>query len=393
MELPRIFVYVVSSIGSVIFAVFAFPFSTHNVSKLTIPFIVNSDNVFEKAPLVETWPSVTFHKRIQTGKNTSFEIRQIPENGTSVHALKIPKEGDPSLKNGYLTYSNQPEYYIYYPRLGSEIIYFDTAGEKLWEKTSHHYMEIFPDGKYILGLAGDSSRAFIFDPDLNEIANVEGMIMLGRRFMHDPSEKFDLCLGFLNGEIVFIDVESGKKRRLQVAENLTSLACNSSPLRVFYQSGTKTGEGERLTLVTGLAPVFHDESNDTSDNTSDEEQTHETLFQINLGRYYSSSLPMQWHDNYGVILTPEKNDMQALVFDRQGVLLDQIALPMTGNNTDDWRSIKLKNGIVFWSSETVLVFDKHLIYRAHSEIKNAKGYNNHFFLDTYSGIVAFRLSK
>lgn len=388
MELSRIIVYVLSSIGAIIFAVFAFPFPTHNVSNLTIPFFTNSDRVVEKASLVDSWPSVTFHERTGVDTKSRFTITQVRSDSTSVNVLEIPQQGFPPLKKGYLTYSNHPEFYIFYPRLGSEIIYFDNNGQELWKKTSHHYMEIFPDGKHILGLAGDSSRAFIFDPDLNETANVEGMIMLGRRFMNGPAENFDLCLGFLNGEIVFIDVESGAKRRLKVAENLTSLSCDSKPLTVLYQSGEKINK-DRVTMITALAPVF----NDNSSEKAEEENVLEPLFQINLGAYYSSSLPMQWNKNHGIVLIPEENDMLALVFDRTGTILDKISLPVTGNNIDDWRSIQLKNGTVFWSSETVLVFDKQLIYRAHAEIKNAKGYNNHFFLDTYNGIIAFHLSK
>ena len=344
---------------------------------------INSSLVSKANSPIETGP-VTFDYLTSDGNSRgNFQVVQISKNAESITKFNIPKES-----NGpeYLTYALAPDFFIKYPRISAKASFYDNNGNFLWDKINRHYVQVMPNGQHILAISGDHSRFFIKDPDLKEIVDFEGMLVVDYKIIENrPGRQKgpDVCVAFLDGDVVFYDISASTKVRFKLNGNLKSIACDGENMAVLAH--IERNQNNQIQDFLVYVKVKQVQSNEPYNAEIKE------IFETALPEHYGHTLPIALYNNRASVLLPGEQSIKALIFDQKGKLVEEVNLPVQSEEPGDWRALSLPSAVVFWSSKDLLIFENTLIYRLHQDLINAKTRNNHLFLQTPQEIVSFEI--
>jgi hypothetical protein len=164
-------------------------------------------------------------------------IKQFSANGSFVSRIDLKPETLVSM-------SANGKYYVSYKKIGDEVEFFSTAGERFWKIHSQEYPYLSPNAKMALLLVADlSGLRFV---DFN--GNIQGSQPIGGRFCTALSfaRKSDwAAVGFFDGT-VFVVTEKGEvafKGTVPQGNSVKSIALgdNGSALAVHYGTPEKDG--------------------------------------------------------------------------------------------------------------------------------------------------------
>ena len=338
-----------------------------------------------------------FHLPVSGNFNTShqYEINKLGIAGENILSFKMPVEKDISKKDnpeytadkdGFVTYPENGSFYLWYPRLGIHTFFYDQDGQFLWSRKSSHYMKAFPSGKYILSMTGDHSRAFFMLPDLSIMGSAEGTLLINYQFSNETisDDSMQVCLGFLDGDIVFYNPSKKNEVRVNTGTLTKSLACNFNKLYIaaHVENPDKNSGVDQLKLGTI--------------NAGGKSATISWKFSLPLLDRYTSTLPIGLHDEYGIILLPEKKSLMALAFNMSGKIIFQSIL--TGMETgeysiEDWRIYPSKKGLVAWNSNGIYIFNPRKIFEKKMPIDNVTIQGDEIFIQNRDQILALQLTE
>ena len=198
----------------------------------------------------------------------NFDVFFLGADGSLENQLQIPKN------SGYITYPWDASFFLWYPRLGSHAKLYSRSGEMLWEVSESRYLKVSRDGNYIVAFSGDQSRVEFLRPDMSSIIAVEGFLLHSYEFATGGSEdtEYQACLGFLNGDIVLVNLEKREKNRIRLKRPLKALTCD-------FKNGILTAQ-----IETKKKP--DQEKGSRKDHTV-EGQTHDALVQLAFDSFLS----------------------------------------------------------------------------------------------------------
>lgn len=336
-----------------------------------------------------------YHLPVSGNFNAShqYEIHKLSKLGESLLSFKMPLDKDISLKEvpeytpdkeGFITYPDNGSFFLWYPRLGTHTFFYDQDGQFLWAHKSSHYMRAFPSGKYILSMTGDHSRAFYMLPDLSVMGSTEGTLLINQQFSNETlsDDSMQVCLGFLDGDIVMYN--PAKKHEIRVgSQTLTkSIACNFHKLQVLVQA-----ESADKNIVVDQVKLGQIKAGAKG-------ATLDWKFTLPLLDRYTSTLPMGLTDDYGIVLLPEKSSLMVLAFDVKGKILYQSVL--SKENTDDieeWRIYPSKKGLVAWNPNEIYIFNPQKIFEKKMPIENVTVKGDEIFIQNREQVLALRLTE
>jgi hypothetical protein len=338
-----------------------------------------------------------FHLPVSGNFNAShqYEIYKLSPSGDLKLSFKmpldkdIPKKENPEYtpdKEGFVTYPENGSFYLWYPRLGTHTFFYDQDGQFLWSRKSSHYMKAFPSGKYILSMTGDNSRAFFLLPDLSVMGSVEGTLLINYQFSQEaPSDDaMQVCLEFLDGDIVFYNPAKKNEVRVSTGALTKSIACNFKKLYVAVQ--TESPDKNTAVDLLKLGKI----------DSSGKNASINWKFSLPLLDRYTSTLPVGLHDDYGIILLPEKNSLMVLAFDMSGKILFQSILAKDDPaeaNIEEWRIYPAKKGLVAWNSNGIYIFNPQKIYEKKMSIDNVAIDGDEIFIQNRDQILALQLTE
>lgn len=326
-----------------------------------------------------------------------YSVRLLGDDGRLFHQFVLPPQKEiqnTRLGDGFLTYPDDGSLFIWYPRLGRKIFYFDNEGRFLWELENTQYLKLFPSGRWLLTAAGDHSRFQIRLPNLETIADVEGMIFTDVHFIkkEELNSTYQVCSSFLNGDVVFIALPNGAQLplsnvvRLEKQKLLKSLSCNFSQNLFAMQLENKKD------TITDAIYLYKMPQKSFGKN--------EPLFQFSLPDYYPYKLPLSISQSAQAVsfLLPATNGLaQIIVLDNKGKLHFQMQVEKQNQqenfDTDDWRVETLADSFIFWNHHSVYVVGlKGLIFtKKFSAIRVVKVVNNNLYVDSSKGIFSYVL--
>jgi len=338
-----------------------------------------------------------FHIPVSGSYDSSrqYEIIKLGKSGEQTLLFKMPLDKDilkgknPDIsfdKDGFVTYPGNGSFFLWYPKLGNQAYFYDQDGQFLWANKTSHYIKAFPSGKYLLSMAGDHSRAFYLLPDLSVLGSAEGTLLISYQFSNEKSaddNSMQVCLGFLDGDIVFYNPAKKTEMRTNVGSLTKSYACNfiNTSVAVQIENPDKNIAIDQLKvgmLQAGIKGTSID-----------------WKFSIPLLDRYTSSLPIGLKDDYGIILLPEKKSFIVLAFDSSGKILSQTLLDkeeFNDSGIEDWRISTAKKGLVAWNSNSLYIFNPKEIYSKKMPIENVTIQGDEIFIQTRTQILALQLA-
>lgn len=301
---------------------------------------------------------------------------------------------------GYLSYPSGGDYFVWFPKLGNQVLFFDSQGKFLWTKKSSHYLQALPSGQWLIAAAGDHSRVFILHPDLKERLSAEGTIMVKYDVSEPPLSADNrqedvevsetLFAAFLDGDIVIMNPAVGLTKRVETGRPVKSIACGVSGELFVVQNVNQIGlDTIRLGRLEIDSP--EDESRPPSAEVS-------WGFEVELNDNYNITLPLAVSTKRLLVMRPLGRGVggakmaQVTLYDLSGepryateVTLDD------GGSLDDWRALRMESGVAVWSSSRVLVFDETLIYDKRGDFQRVAASGDSLFLQEKSKITALQL--
>lgn len=381
------------------FLLLLFPFSAYQPqSEMKMNFfhsLESEKNFFAQTNENQT---IAFVKRVRHEKGGShYSVRLLGDDGRLLRQFALPPQKEiqnTRLGDGFLTYPDDGSLFIWYPRLGRKIFYFDNEGRFLWELENTQYLKLFPSGRWLLTAAGDHSRFQIRLPNLETVADVEGMIFTDTHFtkQEELDESYQACSGFLNGDVVFIRLSNGAQQpvenvvRIEKQKLLKSLACNFSQNLFAVQLENKKD------TITDAIYLYKMPQKSFEKN--------ELLFQFSLPDYYPYKLPLSISQSANAVsfLLPAVNELaQIIVLDKKGKPHFQMQIEKQNQrenfDADDWRVETLADYFIFWNQHSVYVVGlKGLIFtKDFSAIRAVKVVNNNLYVDSNKGIFSYGL--
>jgi hypothetical protein len=164
-------------------------------------------------------------------------ILSFARNGSLIRKTDLPDDTLFSL-------SGSGNYYASYRKVGDEIEFTSTSGDRLWKIASKEYPYVSPKGKIVLLLVADLSKVRFIDYNGNEIGD---MSISGRMCtVISFAKKSDTAaIGFLDGSVFVISEKgkvlySGKTPKGTIAKSI-ALSDNAGHLAVHYGTADKDG--------------------------------------------------------------------------------------------------------------------------------------------------------
>lgn len=337
--------------------------------------------------------SYIYHTPLSKDINSShqYKVTKLDKQGSPLFSFEAPAAKDVTSvhetsyllnKDGYVTYPQDGSFFLWYPKLGNHIFFYDQEGKFLWSRRNSHYLRAFPSGKYILAMVGDQSRAFIMLPDLSVIGSIEGSLLINYAFSDSPNPKspWQLCLGFLDGDVVYFDPLQKKDSRVNTGSVTKSIACSFE--NSFLAVHMENPDPKSQTDVLGLAELKPD----------GDQLKLKWEFQRPLPQRYPERLPLGIQDNFGVILLPDKGNLQALIFDYSGNISDSSPIELDGS-IEDWRIYRLAHGLVAWSSERLVIFYPQKVFEKKMHIENVTVEGSDLYVEGSNGILALEIAE
>ncbi len=338
---------------------------------------------------------VSLYYRAASEPVSTFRVFQINERGGVEKQLSLPTGGpltnasgepvDPPRGSGFLTAPAEGAFYIWYPRLGRYVYVFDQRGRFLWRKQESRYLESFASGKFILAMAGDHSRALFFKPSLEKVNDVEGHLAITYRLRNDDKEKarYHACMGFLDGDIVFLNNETQKNKRISTNKTLKSLDCNLDTGEFVAQI-----EGRKQTergVVARDQLIFDNIEQAISGDWQEE---------VMLKDHFPQTLPLALHPALAVVVTGGPTGQRAVLI-KDYEIQQELSLAAFGQgaSVEDWQSQVLPGGVVLYNSKALLYFKAEGLVFFQSLRKNQRvvAQGNTVFLQNSNHIFSVKL--
>ena len=252
----------------------------------------------------------------------NFDVFFLGADGSLKNQLQIPKN------SGYITYPRDASFFLWYPRLGSHARLYSRSGEMLWEVSESRYLKASHDGKYIIAFSGDQSRVEFLRPDMSSIIAVEGFLLHSYELATGGSEdtEYQACLGFLNGDIVLVNLKKPKKNRIRLKRPLKALTCDfenrvlTAQIEIDKKPDQEEGSRKDHTLDSqahdALVQLAFDSFLSGKDHLPN---ARIFLYKVNLPKRFAVSLPLASLGDHLVSVLPIKsNRIQIQLFESGG---------------------------------------------------------------------------
>jgi len=325
-----------------------------------------------------------------------FRVLRLGPSGETLLDKEIPQgahfaaeKETASLANteGYLTYPENGSFYIWYPKLGGHVLFYDSEGNFLWNKKNSHYLLSSPDGSWILSMSGDHSRAFFLKPDLTKMNDVEGLLLNTQQFMRkrefSDEIPIDLCLGFLDGDIVFYSVEQNGVYRVHSDSIIKSLSCNGKDNMIAAHVEEKSGSMPYDTVKTGLI------------ESSKEGVTIKWEDQIPLQNQIRSTIPLYINKELLAFILPDQENFFIYTAEPDGTISGRFALQSVNQKLDDWRVLQSESGsAVFWSSDELAIVHKGaVVFHKNGNFTRVSAQGHYLYIQSGSQVESFYLES
>ncbi|MDH4200876.1 MAG: hypothetical protein OEV66_10930 [Spirochaetia bacterium] len=318
-----------------------------------------------------------------------YDITKLDNNGNSILSFRMPSaqnvSGDRSTtyllgKDGFVTYPENGSFFLWYPKLGNHTFFYDQEGQFLWAHRTSHYMKAFPSGNYILSMTGDHSRVFYMMPDLSVIGSTEGTLLINYEFfsLPDSNKSMQVCLGFLDGDVVFYNPASKGEIRINTGSVTKAVACDFKSMYIAVQM--ENPDKNIAADILALGKI--DELN--------KNPGIQWKFKIPLLQRYTETLPLGLGQDYGIIVLPEKKSTEIFAFDFSGNIISKFTVK-SESAAEDWRISHAGRNMIVWNSNEVYVFNPEKIFDKQIHINNLSVEGNEIFIEEPGGILALQL--
>ena len=339
----------------------------------------------------------------------------IDKSGNAVRTLVLPPEklkrdtGEEvkisSTAAGYLTYPENGEYFIWFPQLGSSILYFDSRGRFIWDRAESRYLQAFPDGKFVMAAAGDHSRVDFLTPNLDSLFTAEGLIFTQYFLQDAPERGWHAAVVFINGVVQLFDL----KNKFSVKVKLPGLLKGTD---VDLQNGTIAGQmEEKSTIENNLVirdivyltePVLPEDFKSALDNESVKEKPTLSNFetvavfqrQTNLPEFYPYSLPVAQSNGQVAFLVPTQDGV-AIRIDN-GTELRQFSLSMfTEASIESLRLSVINDHFLIFAPDLLAVASDSGIYwfKKFRDLQNIQVSQNRVIVNSERAVYAYSVGQ
>ena len=317
-----------------------------------------------------------------------FEIYSLNSLGLLKTKFVLPSKKpvlpDDTLKSwpdfdGYITYPVNGNFFIWYPRLGRYVYYFDDKGNFLFEKESTHYLQSFSSGAYVLALAGDHSRAHFLKPGLQPVTDIEGMLLIDYKLSENKETLIQACAVFLDGDIVFVNPKKQKQYRLTMGFPVKSISCDfennifafQAENRTISENNDKETEKNTDVIITAKLLIPADDK---------EEADYEIISKHELDKLYPETLPLSYNKTgYLIYMLPDYT--AAIIYENQKYEINMKKTGSVNSNINDYRFINMGSAVILWNKNGYSIFQKDgLVDYRNDEIVHASVVANNFFL-------------
>lgn len=422
------------------FVFLLFPFSSYTApEQFSLRFFLehSANQLFEGYTKANTNSSfarkngIPFARLLSEEGFSQYRVNRISDEGKILSSFRIPPQkelhnGQETIfigGSGFLTYPQDGSLFIWYPRLGNNVFFFDSEGRFLWNLQNSQYFKSFPNGRWLLSVSGDQSRFQIRQPNLETLLDVEGVLMndfvmasfdpaSSRTTNNKEQKSYFACAGFLNGDIVFLNPNQKSQERLHGRHLLKSLNCNFSH-NIFAVQLEEQKDGKPYDVLhAAIMPVPQNSKEKSDAQKVQEKKQEETFadwtFSYPLSKYYPYKIPLAVSTDAKVLsfLLPSEAELPARVFlldISSGKLLYELSLSQEESNPsvanfsrpDDWRVNVLKNIFLFWNNHSLYVVGKNgLVFEKNfKRILSFKIIQNNVYLDTKEGIFSYALPQ
>lgn len=285
--------------------------------------------------------------------------------------------------DGFLTYPYNGEYFIWFPRLGRHIYYFDREGSFLWRKAESRYLQAFPAGRFIMMSAGDHTRTLFTNPNLGLIDDIEGMLMIKYRLSDREDASWHACLAHLGGEAVLVNLEKPQHLRLPFDGPVKNISC-------LFDSGhllVQTEKKEQGSYFDSFAVYEH---------LPGEDNAFRKVHSIDTTESYPYSVPMSLINARSFALLVPSGDSFELWLTAENSIYARFNLSEVVRSRGDvsnWRAERAGRNIVFWNREHMLIVDENGLSAAR-QFKNLHrvfSEKNYIYFQTENGLTSYRL--
>ena len=265
-----------------------------------------------------------------------YQIIKVKPNIGIVSSFTIPE--DTLKEEGYITYPQDGSFFLWYPVLGSKTRVYDPTGHFLWETPESRYLYVDAQAKWILAVSGDQSGVEFLRPNFKPIVQVEGSILFGYQFNEASNDnEFTACLGFLNGTISFLklNTDSSIVKKINTYNTTKGMGCNFKNNTVTLQTLQKSKD----TLHKNHDVLVNINLDDVQYDARDIAQNIKPSSTIDLPEEYPYSLPIKLNpiSQMGAIVlaSPTLKTITVAIFNQKGI----VAMFPWGSNLDLYNSI------------------------------------------------------
>ncbi len=189
--------------------------------------------------------------KIQTPLTSAISNTVLPPVITDNNSYVLSGNGkllnNVSFDKSFISISGNGKYYCRYEKVGSEVEFINSSGERFWKIQSKEYPHLSYNGKLTLLMNGDHSGIRILDINSNEI----GVKRINGRFctVVSFSKYSDFAgIGFLDGSYYIIDVngELVKRGRFSGKSLIKGIAISSNGNFIGVHYGNNNKDNIRL---------------------------------------------------------------------------------------------------------------------------------------------------
>jgi len=229
----KVLIYFLLALPLAVF-IFLYPLKELKKNIIVSPIIIIEKNQFSFFDKYTGNKDIFFQQPLKQNKSKIIivnpkkrEISQLTlPNDSWKKKVSNKREYTKQKSNGYVTFDQTAQFFIWYPQIGNYVDYYNNDGIFLWQKRESRYLRIFNHSKNILAISGDHSRMGILDPSGEELLNVEGSLFVDYKLSNKKNGLISLCGVFLGGDIVYINSNNNKINKVRIQGQIKSINCN-----------------------------------------------------------------------------------------------------------------------------------------------------------------------
>ncbi|GEM_PF-2838291 len=179
-------------------------------------------------------PTVSFAWKEEPGR---YSILRVSDKEVGNRVVVPPAGYDAIQKeqNGYVTFPDDLSFVTWFPQLGQSVHFFDVHGAPILSRPESRYLETSPDGRFFLAAAGDHSRMAFTNPDLKELASIEGLIFHQWKFAPQgfPAQAITASL---DGQIALFHLDQNRRALLHAPDILKTMELSEEKILLHYRN-------------------------------------------------------------------------------------------------------------------------------------------------------------